>query len=1173
MYYMLLLLMLPMSITAQKVFIDQPMRVGEFIVFPTVDNPNAFYYFPGNPRVAKNKEGEPQFMFTMFTEKNRTKAGAESSEQQSGGGLVHALVEYGLTAAQVKKLEAMLKAKNKAAILKGPVMFKSGNLALISGVVNSGKHVKKVIGVGKAPILEGNKAAVAFLLDKKGAQILWSSFNSSTPDISFSFEMEMPGYLSPIKGYVKGEFKDIYEAHDMSLAASGSLGPITLGAEIGATLDKLEKDGKIEVYTEGDDKERDKLIAYGYQKLVDMLFVSTDESYNQMVNNDPSKRESGLAQLEKLNENRKKFNTEPEQGEEYNGQTGSSTSSSDKSSGEASGNSTGVIDLTRESEEEGGGNNEEKKEENKLAGLFNFKKDNYIKKYAGGVSVGKPLKFNFLDTDYLLEQDKGKYESKHNDLITLKYIKRKTPVKVSLKHVAAVLDNFDDALRVSKTKKIYGRNWIDFNAKIGKTKKVSMEAWRFRGLIALCNDKKRRDKLRKAVDEIKLEKALNRAVNTSNNGNKTTKSWYLNKHNDLLKFKYPKRWANKQGNTIYSVSKKDAIAILQNYEEAKNESRRNNVIGNKTINFKPSNSNYRTVSMEAWRFRGFIDLCKTEKARRILRKKLGVASMDDLEPLKLNAGVETVLADMDDWNAETAMRYNRENKDLILVAVNSKYVKNKKLLLGNKYIHISLNHFKTILDDCRDAGVEMSVNDNRDLYHFFEYRNLFKIDTWRFNAIVKSYCSNSKTVDKVKRMLSDRIVIQTEKKVDGKFKSEYYRHLVIDKNLLLEIYNNLSTARNNGIEYNSAIQRGGKHKAVYDFGFGIMEPDQFFKAIKLCEDKRRFTRVKEMIERRGPSVEDDYYDDYFLNRLSDEEFIKSLNIIKDKKKSAPAPFSIYASYRYRKTKKEGTYKLEFKKVKAETRVLRFDENIGNIKKQCKSCFNVVNLDEMKHFRQREVLALLDGAVLSNFNNFINSASIQLKKIHPNNQEELDDATIKYTDFNKVGDINKKVTGNIRKLVYGWKNDKDDTWGNYKYKIDWTYYSNLKIPGEWKEADANVITVSSPLSLKTLTIEADPDFAVDNQIKYIIVNIEYPYGNKIQRGYVDFDEGGKFVHKVIRLKPSTGILSKKIGVILPNDVDEVSYSYTVITNDGKEHSSKLKKSRGLYIYGIDKVPEK
>ena len=572
---------------AQKVFIDQPLRIGEVLLFPSVDDPNVYYYQPGNPRVAIGKDRKPIFSLLMFTKKNRSKVTEADQEEQTVGGIVHTLVEYGLKEQQVAQLRQQLKESNPEARLAGPIIYKSGNIALISAVANSDQAEKqrKIIGIGKAPIIEGQKAAIAFMLDGEAAKLLWATFQTSTPDISFSLEMEMAGYLSPIKGWLKGSYDEVYQAHETDFKGEGTYGSVTFGSEIAATFDKLRKAGKIESYVEGDQADMQQLLTYGYNKLADMMFEPVGKSYSQMINNNPTQE------------------------------------------------------------------------------------------HANGEEPSDLEKF------------------------------------------------------------------------------------------------------------MMLQKAMN----------------------------------GEEGQE----------------EEASQESQ-------------------------------------------------------------------------------------------------------------------------------------------------------------------------------------------------------------------------------------------------------------------------------------------------------------------------AAPFSVYATYRYRRTKLDGNFEINLNKVSSATRYLRFDNNVGNLRTQCKSCFKVVSLDEMYEFKQREILVIIDGSALSDFKKYINSASITLRKKHPNGKYEYDAARVDYANF-------KENNGHVKKLVYGWKNDPFESWMEYDYKVDWNFFGNYEMKGEWKSYDGNVIALSPPLVLKTIVIDANPKDIADKNIKNILIRLDHKLETGHEAGYYLKSSGEYQGTRPIRL--SEELLGEEVQIVAPSEAGKVFYSYKIIHHDNKEYKSK------------------
>lgn len=642
---LLLLAVIALSgLEAQKIFLDQPLTVGDgVIVFPSVDDPQVFYYMPDRPRVALNDAGQPEFSFTLYSEKDRSALDADNKEEQAGGGILHLLMTFGVSADRLSGARTALSGMVEGAVIKGPVIFTKGNIALISAVANpKGGFTKEILGLGKAPILEGSKAAIAFMLDARGAKLLWATFNNSTPDVSFSMEMEVDGYLSPMNGSVEGDFDQIYESHNASLGVSGSIGVVTLGAEIGMTLEKLEKEGKIKVHAEGTNAYRDTLLKIAYTKLVNMMFVSAESSYTAAKTQEKADRTAEKDPLERMK-------------------------------------------------------------------------------------------------DVLSELKKDKKEGK-------------------------------------------------------------------------------------------------------------------------------------EGNT-----------------EGKSS--------------------------------------------------------------------ETLTDDGEEGVGETATKTKKNQEERL-----------------------------------HDDGGQ------------------------------------------------------------GPFGADYFSVPV-----------NLAPSP-------SSAPATAPKKAMAD----------------------------------APKT--------------------------------VAPFSILATYRYRKVKQTGRFSIDLNTVSSATRAIRMDGNIGDMRRRCERCFKVVWLDEMYMFKQREVTVLLDGSLLSEFKNFVNSVDVTLRKRHPDGYVETETVGIDYARFN--------TSGRVAKLVYGRQENENDGWLDYEYRVTWNFHGNYTVQGEWTKDASDYISLSAPLGIKRVNIDADPKLMKANGIRSIQVMLEY-------------DLGGTTQLKKVRLK-NGGTMSEDVAVVLPLDSEEVYYRYLVVTEAGEKFVQRERK---------------
>ncbi|MDX2249406.1 MAG: hypothetical protein SF052_21665 [Bacteroidia bacterium] len=271
--YLILLIFLQITTTvfAQQILLDKPVRAGELTVFPTISNPNEYYYLADKVQVAKHANGAPQFSFIKYVRNTDAVGGGTSTitESDNGGGIVHAVVQLSVSPEQLADAQRALRRINGAGKIVGPVVYKSGTLALISSVASpQGGMSKQVIGLGSAPILDGQKAAISIQLTKEGSDILWATFQTPTPDMSVSFEMEVEGYLSPKRVIIEADFERIYKNQTFEAAA---VTPV-LAAEIQMAFDELHDQGAIKVTQIGEDEGLNKLMETAYNKLTTLMF-------------------------------------------------------------------------------------------------------------------------------------------------------------------------------------------------------------------------------------------------------------------------------------------------------------------------------------------------------------------------------------------------------------------------------------------------------------------------------------------------------------------------------------------------------------------------------------------------------------------------------------------------------------------------------------------------------------------------------------------------------------------------------------------------------------------------------------------------------------------------------------------------------------------------------------
>lgn len=259
-------LLLGKTLFGQQILLDKPVRAGDLTLFPELNNELVYYYLPDKVRLGKHPDGKPQFSFLRYVENVRTPA---ESREGDGGGIVHAVIELKVPDEMLNKSRQELRRLKPNATIQGPIVYKGGTIALISSFAEvGGAFTKKVIGLGKAPILDNEKAAISVLLTKQGAKILWESFKTPTPDMSISFEMEVAGFRSPIGATIEANFEQIYQHQAMQAAIASPI----LAGEINQAFDDLVKTGAIKVTQVGSDASIERAVEAAYTKLTNMMF-------------------------------------------------------------------------------------------------------------------------------------------------------------------------------------------------------------------------------------------------------------------------------------------------------------------------------------------------------------------------------------------------------------------------------------------------------------------------------------------------------------------------------------------------------------------------------------------------------------------------------------------------------------------------------------------------------------------------------------------------------------------------------------------------------------------------------------------------------------------------------------------------------------------------------------
>jgi hypothetical protein len=217
---------------------------------------NRYYYLPPNTalHLSKRPDGTPEFLFVRYTTDKK------ESEGGTQGGLMHFLMELGMTKTQEEELRDQVASNCKGGGGKGQLMGAveineaedKGSFKIISATLSDNGMTKSMVQSGHAPVLPGGKLAAAANLSANGAQLFLSTLDKkkgSIADLSVELDYSYVVQLPAARGAIffhwskMSEIADQYMMDYHSSASGGDNGFLGIGASEGdvtVTKEQLE---------------------------------------------------------------------------------------------------------------------------------------------------------------------------------------------------------------------------------------------------------------------------------------------------------------------------------------------------------------------------------------------------------------------------------------------------------------------------------------------------------------------------------------------------------------------------------------------------------------------------------------------------------------------------------------------------------------------------------------------------------------------------------------------------------------------------------------------------------------------------------------------------------------------------------------------------------------------
>jgi hypothetical protein len=263
-------------------------------------------------------------------------------------------------------------------------------------------------------------------------------------------------------------------------------------------------------------------------------------------------------------------------------------------------------------------------------------------------------------------------------------------------------------------------------------------------------------------------------------------------------------------------------------------------------------------------------------------------------------------------------------------------------------------------------------------------------------------------------------------------------------------------------------------------------------------------------------------------------------------------FGAHVGYQLKELRSEGLSVLDFNHQAAVERHGFITFNIGDLYSRYgedPGYFRTVNLGDAA-FQQREVHVSVDGALLPEFERYINNVTVTLRKQHASGAETVREMVL---DKEAV----ESAAGDLR-MIYGWDGDDDRlAWLEYDYRTRWSFQGGGSYDTDWQSEDAAMIDLFAPYERRDVDVIGDADNLLQSGVRAVVVRLEYPFFSETRS------------ERVV-MRPEKGEEEKQLEITLPLGQYAYDYEITWMLSDGSRSTSSGSDDTGVVF--VDEMPE-
>jgi hypothetical protein len=262
-------------------------------------------------------------------------------------------------------------------------------------------------------------------------------------------------------------------------------------------------------------------------------------------------------------------------------------------------------------------------------------------------------------------------------------------------------------------------------------------------------------------------------------------------------------------------------------------------------------------------------------------------------------------------------------------------------------------------------------------------------------------------------------------------------------------------------------------------------------------------------------------------------------------------FGASVGYQLKEMRSEGKSHLYFNHRSNVERHSYVTFNIGDFYKrygQDNRYFRAVNLGDPT-FQQREVHVGVDASLIPDFERYVNTVTVTLRKDHQGGEQTLRELVLDRATV-------KKGVDDLR-MVYGWNGDQDRiAWLDYQYRTRWSFKGGGAFETEWTKTSAPMIDLFAPYEHRTVQLVGDGGALKAKGVRAVVVQLDYPFFGERRRPQM-----------VVR--PEASMEEKLVEITLPLGQPDYDYVVTWQMEGNRRLTDKRKDASGLIF--VDELP--